>query len=220
MQGIWKFLTPRQIIFGNGASKDIGPFINETDAKKYLIVTGKVVRAAGLLGPLEKTLSDNNKSFVIYDGIESEPVVENIQAGLKVFNENYCEEIIALGGGSPLDTAKLISVMVTNDGTITDYRGVDKIPNRGVRVIAIPTTAGTGSEVTRYAAVIDKKTSEKMLLTSQYLIADTAIVDPALQLPVPACFQRLQELMRSLMQLKLLCQQKQILPVIFLQSKP
>jgi len=185
MQGIWKFLTPRQIVFGNGASNDIGPFINETDAKKYLIVTDKVVRAAGLLGSLEKTLSDNNKTFVIYDGIESEPVVENVQAGLKVFNENYCEEIIALGGGSPMDTAKLISVMVTNDGAITDYRGIDKIPNRGVRVIAVPTTAGTGSEVTRYAAVIDKKTSEKMLLTSPYLIADTAIVDPVLTFTCP-----------------------------------
>lgn len=186
MQGIWKFLTPRQIVFGIGASKDIGHYINETDSKKYLIVTGKIVRAAGLLGSLEKTLSDNNKSFVIYDGIESEPVVENVQAGLKVFNENYCEEIIALGGGSPMDTAKLISVMVTNDGTITDYRGIDKIPNRGVRVIAIPTTAGTGSEVTRYAAVIDKRTSEKMLLTSPYLIADTAIVDPALTITCPS----------------------------------
>jgi alcohol dehydrogenase class IV len=185
MQGIWKFLTPRQIVFGTGASKDISFFINETDAKKYLIVTGKVVRAAGLLNSLEKTLLDNNKSFVIYDGIESEPVVENVQAGLKVFNENYCEEIIALGGGSPLDTAKLLSVMVTNDGTITDYRGIDNIPNRGVRVIAVPTTAGTGSEVTRYAAVIDKKTSEKILLTSPYLIADTAIVDPALTVTCP-----------------------------------
>jgi alcohol dehydrogenase class IV len=185
MQTSWKFLTPRQIIFGNGSSKDIGPFINETDAKKYLIVTGKVVRAAGLLRPLEKTLSDNNKSFVIYDRIESEPVIENIESGLKIFNEEYCEEIIALGGGSPLDTAKLISVMVTNDGRVTDYRGVDKIPNKGVRVIALPTTAGTGSEVTRYAAVIDKKTSEKMLLTSQYLIADTAIVDPLLTVTCP-----------------------------------
>jgi len=185
MQAIWKFLTPRQIIFGSGASRDIGPFINETDAKKYLIVTGKVVRSAGLLISLEKTLSDNNKSFVIYDGIEDEPVVENVRAGLKVFNENYCEEIIALGGGSPLDTAKLISIMVTNGGTITDYRGVDKIPNKGVRVIALPTTAGTGSEVTRYAAVIDKKTSEKMLLTSPYLIADTAIVDPVLTATCP-----------------------------------
>ncbi len=185
MQTIWKFLTPRQIIFGSGSSNDIGPFINETDAKKYLIVTGKVVRSAGLLISLEKTLSGNNKSFVIYDGIESEPVVENVRAGLKVFNENYCEEIIALGGGSPLDTAKLISIMVTNDGTITDYRGVDKIPNKGVRVIALPTTAGTGSEVTRYAAVIDKKTSEKMLLTSPYLIADTAIVDPVLTVTCP-----------------------------------
>ena len=63
MQAIWKFLTPRQIIFGNGSSQDIGPFINETDAKKYLIVTGKVVRAAGLLNSLEKTLSDNNKKL-------------------------------------------------------------------------------------------------------------------------------------------------------------
>jgi alcohol dehydrogenase class IV len=185
MQKFWKFLTPRQIIFGIGASEDIGPFINETDAKKYLIVTGKIVRAAGLLNSLERTLSDNNKSFVIYDGIENEPVVENVQAGLKVFNDNYCEEIIALGGGSPLDTAKLIAVMVTNEGKITDYRGVDKIPNRGVRVTAIPTTAGTGSEVTRYAAVIDKKTSEKMLLTSPYLIADTAIVDPVLTVSCP-----------------------------------
>jgi alcohol dehydrogenase class IV len=75
--------------------------------------------------------------------------------------------------------------MVTNDGAITDYRGIDKIPNKGVRVIAVPTTAGTGSEVTRYAAISDKKTSEKMLLTSPYLIADTAIVDPVLTITCP-----------------------------------
>ena len=123
MQESWKFLTPRQIVLGNGAFKDIGPFINETDAKKHLIVTGKVVCAAGLLNLLEKTLSDNNKSFVIYDGIESEPLVENVEVGLKFFNKNYCEEIIALGGGSPFDTAKLISIMVTNDGKKTNYSG-------------------------------------------------------------------------------------------------
>ncbi len=111
--------------------------------------------------------------------------MDYVQEGLKAYKENGCDFLLAVGGGSPIDTAKAIAVMVTNPGSIEDYRGLNKISKEGVPVIAVPTTAGTGSEVTVFTIITDTKTNVKMLIGSPFVMPKVAIVDPLLTLSCP-----------------------------------
>src|SRR5690606_23881799 len=93
--------------------------------------------------------------------------------------------VVAIGGGSPIDTAKAIAIMARNTGTIVDYAGIDRFPHGRLPLVAVPTTAGTGSEVTRFTVITDAQTHVKMLITDAKLIPDVAIADPALTLGCP-----------------------------------
>ncbi len=123
--------------------------------------------------------------FAVYDTVATEPTVDYVKEGLKVYKENGCDFLIAVGGGSPIDTAKAIAIMVTNPGSIEDYNGLGKIPKEGAPLIAIPTTAGTGSEVTQFTIITDTKTDVKMLIGSPFIMPKVAIVDPLLTLSCP-----------------------------------
>jgi len=112
-------------------------------------------------------------------------VVEYVQEGLQTYREGNCDFVVAVGGGSPIDTAKAIAVLVTNPGSIEQYKGIGKIAAPGVPVVAIPTTAGTGSEATVYTVITDQKTDVKMLIGSPYLMPTIAIVDPMLTVSSP-----------------------------------
>jgi len=185
MLPVFKFMMPSAIYFGNDSSKKITDVVSSFSVSKILIVTGKIVRNIGVLEPFEKALKSISKFFIVYDGIEQEPITDYVEIGLEIYRKNKCELVIGLGGGSPLDVAKAISAMSANEGKISDYKGIDKLQKRGAPIIAIPTTAGTGSEVTRYAAIIDSATSVKMLITSPHIIPDVAIVDPVLTISCP-----------------------------------
>jgi len=185
MLPVFKFMVSPAIYIGNDSSKNITAIISSFNVSKILIVTGKVVRKIGLLEPFEKALKSISKSFIVYDGIEQEPITDYVEIGLEIYRKNKCELVLGLGGGSPLDVAKAISAMSANEGKISDYKGIDKLQKRGAPIIAIPTTAGTGSEVTRYTAIIDSATSIKMLITSPHIIPDVAIVDPVLTVSCP-----------------------------------
>ena len=139
----------------------------------------------GALEGIKQALTQSKVPFAVYDGVSTEPTVEFVQEGLKAYKENLCDFLIAVGGGSPMDTAKAIAVMVTNAGSIEDYQGLGKIPKKGRPVIAIPTTAGTGSEVTLFTIITDTKRNVKMLIGSPFLIPEVAIVDPSLTLTLP-----------------------------------
>jgi len=123
--------------------------------------------------------------FAVYNGVSTEPTVEFVQEGLKAYKDNLCDFLIAVGGGSPMDAAKAIAVMATNAGSIEDYQGLGKIPKKGRPIIAIPTTAGTGSEVTPFTIITDTRRNIKMLIGSPFLIPAVAIVDPLLTLTLP-----------------------------------
>jgi alcohol dehydrogenase class IV len=185
MLPVFKFMMPSAIYFGNDSSKKIADVVSSFGVSKILIVTGKIVRNIGVLEPFEKALKSISKFFIVYDGIEQEPITDYVEIGLEIYRKNKCELVIGLGGGSPLDVAKAISAMSANEGKISDYKGIDKLQKRGAPIIAIPTTAGTGSEVTRYAAIIDSATRVKMLITSPHIIPDVAIVDPVLTISCP-----------------------------------
>jgi len=179
------FYIPPVLIIGSGASEQVGEESRKLGVEKGLIVTDEVLLKLGILDNIKRALSQAKVQFAIYSGVFTEPTVEFVQEGLKTYKENGCDFLLAVGGGSAIDTAKAIAVMVTNAGSIEDYQGLNKIPKGGVTLIAIPTTAGTGSEVTRYTIITDTRRDVKMLITSPFLIPQKAIVDPLLTLSMP-----------------------------------
>ena len=179
------FIIPPVLITGSGSLENVGDEIEKLGVKKGLLVTDKVISELGLLEGVKKALTDSNIEFVIYDGITTEPTVDFVNDGLQAYKENECEFVLAFGGGSPIDTAKAVAVMVTNEGSIEDYMGLNRIPEKGVPLIAIPTTAGTGSEVTVFTIITDTKTDVKMLLGSPFLLPQISVVDPLLTLSCP-----------------------------------
>ena len=179
------FYIPPVLVIGSGASEQVGEESRKLGGKKGLIVTDEVLLKLGTLDNIQRALTQAKIQFAIYSGVFTEPTVEFVQDGLKTYKENGCDFLLAVGGGSAIDTAKAIAVMATNAGAIEDYQGLNKIPKGGAPLIAVPTTAGTGSEVTRYTIITDTKRDVKMLIGSPFLIPREAIVDPLLTLSMP-----------------------------------
>ena len=179
------FRIPRVVITGSGASEQAGEESRKLGVKKALIVTDPNLVKLGIVDGVKQSLQRSGVSFATFDGVLTEPTVEFVQEGLKAYQENRCDFLLAVGGGSPMDTAKAIAVMVTNTGSIEDYPGLGKIPQKGRPIIAIPTTAGTGSEVTPFTIITDTRRNVKMLIGSPFIIPEVAIVDPSLTLTLP-----------------------------------
>jgi alcohol dehydrogenase class IV len=124
-------------------------------------------------------------SFVIYNKVITEPTMDYTEEGLKIYRESGADFLIAVGGGSPIDTAKAISALATNPGKMSDFEGPNKIPKPGAPLIAIPTTAGTGSEVTQFTIITDTTRNVKMLIASPNIMPRVALVDPMMTLQMP-----------------------------------
>ncbi len=179
------FLIPAVLITGSGSSEKVGEEGKKLGVKKALIVTDQVMVKLGVLEGIKKALEQTKIQFAIYDAVATEPTVDYVKEGLKSFKDNGCDFLIAVGGGSPIDTAKAIAIMATNPGSIEEYKGLGKVTKEGAPLIAIPTTAGTGSEVTQFTIITDTKTSVKMLIGSPFVLPKVAIVDPLLTLSSP-----------------------------------
>ena len=184
MTQIYQFKTPSVIVNGPGAAKEAGSFA-KSFGKKALIVTDTNLEKIGLLNEMKKSLENAGISFAIYDQVVSEPSMEYADEGLKAYRAAKAEFLIAVGGGSPIDAAKAIGVLATNEGKITDFMGANKIPKPGAPLIAIPTTAGTGSEVTQFTIITDTAKDVKMLIASPHVMPRVALVDPLMTLQMP-----------------------------------
>ena len=152
--------------------------------KKALIVTDKVMIQLGNCAKVETALKNQGIDYAIYSEIVGEPTDIMIENGLKVYKENGCDFLVALGGGSPIDSMKAIGSLVVNGGNISDYMGkvidVEMPP-----LVAIPTTAGTGSEATQFTIITDTKKDIKMLLKGKVLMPKLAIIDPQFTMTAP-----------------------------------
>lgn len=181
------FRVNTTVLFGEGTAGQLPAKAAEYKAKKVFIVTDKGVRAAGLLDRIEKPLNEAGIQTAVYDEVEPDPGLETIHRGAEIFKREKYGLIVGLGGGSPMDTAKGIRILTDNGGHIRDYAGVNKVPGpASVPLITIPTTSGTGSEVTIFAVLSDWENNVKITVTSPYLAADLAIVDPLLTVSGPA----------------------------------
>ncbi|MGZ3493319.1 MAG: iron-containing alcohol dehydrogenase [Thermodesulfobacteriota bacterium] len=179
------FRTTRKILFGLGAVEKIGTEAQLLKGKKILIITDPGVIQAGLLERIKAPLQSLGVPFVIFDGVEPDPRIEVVEKSIEKAKEEGIDLIIGFGGGSSLDIAKVTSIMITNQGKIDTFFGVDLVPNPGIPVILIPTTAGTGSEVTPIAILSDTKEKLKKGIVSPHLFPEVAIVDPKLTVGLP-----------------------------------
>ena len=185
MNKVNTFLSPNKVIFGNGTVSQVGKEAAQFNAKKALIVTDKGVVKADLLTDVKDSLKAQKIAFDIFDQVEAEPPARNVDDGARMAVENGVDIVIGVGGGSSLDVAKGISIVVKNKGNILDYAGLELVPRRGLPKILIPTTAGTGSEVTRVIVIVDEAENLKKAVHSNMNLADVAIVDPMLTLSMP-----------------------------------
>lgn len=179
-----QFIMPKRIITGKGALEEGKKYLNNF-GKKVLIITDKVMIQLGNVKVITDILEEEKIEYVIYSEINSEPTDTMIDNGIKLYQIENCDFLIALGGGSPIDSAKAIAAMITNEGNIADYKGRE-ISNELPPLVAIPTTAGTGSEATQFTIITDTKNDVKMLLKGAALLPVLAIVDPRFTVTSPA----------------------------------
>jgi alcohol dehydrogenase class IV len=184
-QKIHSFFSPNKILLGIGATKEIGKETKALGGTKVLIVTDSGVVNSGLVDSLRTNLEEAGLRFFLFDRVESEPPAPIVDEAAQFIKEKGIDIVIGVGGGSSLDVAKGASLLACNTGHVLDYCGMDLIPKRGVPKILVPTTAGTGSEVTRVFVVTDKRDNMKKVVYSNYAISDLAIVDPMLTLSMP-----------------------------------
>lgn len=179
------FFSPNKVILGNGTVTQAGEEAGKLGAKKALIVTDAGVVKAGLVQGLEESLKAQKIKFGIYSQVKAEPEARIVDECVKAVCADGYDIIIGIGGGSSLDVAKGAAIMATNEGKIVDYSGTDLIPLRGLPKILIPTTAGTGSEVTRAIIITDDSDNSKKAVFSDFALPDVAIIDPLLTLSMP-----------------------------------
>ena len=177
--------SPNKVIMGFGSSAMVAGEVRYLRGSKVLLVTDPGIVDAGLIKSIEESLQDENIPCVLYDKVEPEPPSRIIDNGAAIFKSEGCDLIVGVGGGSSLDVAKGISILAGNEGCILDYIGVDTVPNKGARMILVPTTAGTGSEVTRVLVMTDEEQNTKNVVFTPFSLPDVAIVDPLLTLSLP-----------------------------------
>lgn len=179
------FIMPGKIISGDGALvSEASKKAISSSGKKALIVTDPMMKELGNCSKVEDLLDNLNISYVIYSEIVGEPNDTMIEKGVQVYKENQCDFIIALGGGSPIDSMKAIGSLIENNVGIASYMG-KTIDVKMPPMIAIPTTAGTGSEATQFTIITDTKKDIKMLLKGECLMPKIAIIDPQFTMTAP-----------------------------------
>ncbi|MEA2087021.1 MAG: iron-containing alcohol dehydrogenase [Candidatus Caldatribacteriota bacterium] len=186
---VGEFYAPGKIIFGPGSLNQIGTEAKRLGSKALVVLGRGAMRKNGVLDRLTHLLIENNLEYIIYENIPSDPTVETVDEGANLARREKCNLVIALGGGSVLDTGKAISAMVTNEGSVADYQEIEgkgrKFKTKPIPFIAIPTTSGTGSEATRNAVITNTKLGLKKSIRDPWLIPEVALVDPELTLSLP-----------------------------------
>ena len=169
--------TPRLLSVGGGALGELPALMARLGLKHPLIVTDPFIAKSGILDRATGLLDGAGAGWAVFQDTVSDPTTDVIAAGVERLREAPYDSVIAIGGGSPIDTAKGMSVLHANGGQMRDYKVPNDIPKIGLPIIAIPTTAGTGSEVTRFTVVTDTETDEKMLVAGLACCPSAASVD-------------------------------------------
>ena len=173
---------PKVLYHGPGALRELDAAIGMLGGERVALVTDPGLVEAGLV---EQVRDSTDYELLLWDGVEPDPPYQLVHQCVDFIKENQCNLVVGLGGGSSMDVAKMSAAMTANEGKVTDYWGADRIPNPGLPVIAIPTTAGTSSELSPAAVFTDADAQAKRGARSDYLLADIAIADSSLTLGLP-----------------------------------
>lgn len=180
-----QILLPRMMEIGKGASNKVSEVLVKLNCRKPLLVTDQMMVELGYVDNIVVELAAKGTVVDVFADTVPEPTVSSIEAGVAMVRNNNYDSIIALGGGSPIDSAKAIAVVGKKGGQMRDYKFPHITDESGLPIIAIPTTAGTGSEVTRFTIITDETTSEKMLCVGSGFMPTAALVDYSLTLSLP-----------------------------------
>lgn len=186
MEKRFSFQTAKSIVFGRSESNELGSYVRRLHGKKIAIVTDKGVLRAGIVEKPIKRLKSEGMRVTIFDEVPPEVPIEGVLECVNSLRGQQIDLIVGIGGGSSIDTAKLAALILKHKGKIEDYVGVDRVPGPVLPTIMLPTTAGTGAEVTPNAIVTDTTAKLKRGVVSRYLLPKIAIIDPSLTDSLPS----------------------------------
>lgn len=181
----WDFQAPGLIAFGEGKAAGIGALIKGRISGKVLLVTGPLLLRSGTVDPVLRSMREAGAPFAIYAETSGEPTSLHAHAALSLFRSEGCAALVACGGGGPMDLAKAVSLLHANGGSPADYARSSATPKAGPPIFALPTTAGSGSEVSANTVIIEAATQEKLLISSPTLVPEVAVLDPLLTCSMP-----------------------------------
>jgi len=181
----FSFYLPTRVLFGNGVLEQGLSAISSLGTHAFIVTGKNSTKQSGLLDRITGVLNRMDVVWTVYDAIPQNPKTADCEQGAAAARAAGADIVLGVGGGSPLDAAKAIAVLATNGGKTADYFGEASFSMRPLPVVAVPTTCGTGSEVTRYAVIIDETTRTKKTISSDAIIPMDAIVDPDLLITLP-----------------------------------
>jgi alcohol dehydrogenase class IV len=182
----FEFASPTTITAGAETASGIHEVLGEFGAERPLLVTDSNLVEVGVLDPIEAALEANELEYSVFDGVVPNPKAKTIEGAATQFEEAECDSIVAIGGGSSIDTAKCTSILAEHGGEIQHYYGPYTVPGPiTVPTVAVPTTAGTGSEVTPAAVVSDPEAEQKMSILAEEIAPSIAVLDPTLLTSLP-----------------------------------
>lgn len=176
----------KKIVFGTGSFRGLADHIRELESSRPMVVLDHALAEAGFRKKLQDLLDVSGLRYTLFDGVEPEPALERADEGARAALKGKCDLVVGIGGGSAMDVAKAVAAVAGNKGKALDYLGLNKVPGPGLPTIMVPTTAGTGSEVTFTAVFIRKNLKKKEGMNSPHLYPDVALLDPELTLSLPA----------------------------------
>ncbi|MDX1266957.1 MAG: L-threonine dehydrogenase [Oceanisphaera sp.] len=179
------FYMPSVNVIGAGAVDQAVAELSQSGYRHALIVTDKPLVELGYAAQLQQALAKQDIQASIFDQVQANPTTGNVEAGLALLRQQHCDLVISLGGGSPHDCAKGIALVASNGGDIRDYEGVDKSAKPQLPLVAINTTAGTASEITRFCIITDENTHIKMAIVDKHVTPIMSVNDPELMKKMP-----------------------------------
>jgi alcohol dehydrogenase class IV len=180
-----KFEIP-EIIYGLGALSKIGQCAGRLGGERILLVTDPGIIDAGWVDQAIKYLERDDLKYIIYDNVVTNPRDFQVEQGIQLYRQKECDVIVAIGGGSPIDTAKGIAILASNHGCIRDYEGCNLVNQPIPPLVCIPTTAGTGADVSQFAIICNNEKKSKMTILSRAIMPDISLIDPSLLRTKPA----------------------------------
>src|SRR5947209_7357167 len=185
MPETWTFHSAGQIIFGRNAVNRLGEVVKQLQTKRIIIVTDAILAKIGLVGRVRTPLTESGVNWQVFDGGEAEPSLRAADACIGQARRFQPDAVLGLGGGSNMDLAKITATVLAHGGNPRDYVGEFKIPGPILPLICVPTTAGTGSEVSAASVLTDTDNQVKVGVLSNYLRPRVAVVDPLMTVSCP-----------------------------------